>query len=233
MFELSTTCRFLACSPWRTPLLQSRQNKRNQRRFSKMEEIWKDVEGFEGFYEVSNQGAVRSLLNSRGNPRIELKILKPTKSKAQGGYLTVQLCKDGKKLRRSVHRIVAEAFIPNILGLSEVNHINENTWDNRVENLEWISHRDNCNYGTRNMRVSNWRRGRFVNDPSTSKPVLQLDLSENLVKEWPSLMEVHRQTGWSSGNISMVCNGRHKTAYGFVWRYSDDAFLATVQGTLF
>ena len=182
-----------------------------------MNENWKPVKGFEEFYEVSSLGRVRSLC-FLGYRRKAPKILKPCKDR--GGYLMVNLCKNGKLITKKVHRLVAEAFLPNPLNLPQINHRNELKDDNRLENLEWCTAKYNANFGTRNERVAKAMKGKHVNRPDQSKRVLQFDLEGNLVRTWPSLMEVSRQTGWSCGGISMACLGEHKTAYHYIWRYA-------------
>ena len=109
-----------------------------------MQEIWKDISGFEGFYEISSYGRVRSVKSGR--------ILSTSKCGGCRGYLSVCLSKNGKRYGKLVHRLVAEAFIPEVEGLSEVNHKDEDKTNNRVENLEWCDHKYNMNYGTRNIR---------------------------------------------------------------------------------
>lgn len=114
-----------------------------------MEEIWKDVVGYEGYYEVSNLGNVRSvdreIVKSDG-------VVQPRRARAMAkslntdGYLTVKLSKDGKSERIAVHRLVALAFIPNPNRLSDVNHIDFDRTNSRVDNLEWISHKENVHY---------------------------------------------------------------------------------------
>ena len=109
-----------------------------------MQEIWKDISGFEGFYEISSYGRVRSVKSG--------KILSTSKCGGCRGYLSVCLSKNGKRYGKLVHRLVAEAFIPAIEGLSEVNHKDEDKTNNRVDNLEFCDHKYNMNYGTRNIR---------------------------------------------------------------------------------
>ena len=109
-----------------------------------MQEIWKDISGFEGVYEISSYGRVRSVKSG--------KILSTSKCGGCRGYLSVCLSKNGKRYGKLVHRLVAEAFIPVVEGLSEVNHKDEDKTNNRVENLEWCDHKYNMNYGTRNIR---------------------------------------------------------------------------------
>lgn len=194
-----------------------------------MTEIWKEVKGYEGLYEVSNLGRVRSLDYLHTGQKRLLKLHKNKKN----GYLYVQLCKNGKATTKRVHRLVAEAFLENPLGLPEVNHKDECKTNNFVfidengnivpekSNLEWLSRLDNVRYGTGIERRAKTRskvmKGKFNTDKS--KRVFQYDLEWNLLQEWPSTMEIERQVGWNHGNISECCRGKRKTAYGFRWRY--------------
>ncbi len=124
-----------------------------------MEEIWRDIAGYEGLYQVSNLGRVKSLERTtkrfNGFKVCEYKdgnkILK--QSKNYKGYLFVGLCKNGKEKKYKVHRLVAEAFIDNPNNLPQVNHKNENKECNISNNLEWCTNKYNCNYGTRNERI--------------------------------------------------------------------------------
>ena len=112
-----------------------------------MIEIWKDIEGYENLYQVSNLGRVKSLnYNHTGKEKI-------MKAKKDKGYLRVQLYKDGKPKFYSVHRLVATSFLPNPNNLSQVNHIDEDKSNNIVDNLEWCSAKYNSNYGTRIQRI--------------------------------------------------------------------------------
>ena len=177
-----------------------------------MSEEWRDVVGYEGLYQVSDQGRVKSLERNiphwRGGEQIRKeRILKPTPIK--DGYLIVDLCAGGKRKRFLVHRLVCEAFHGNPEGKPQVNHINEDKADNRAANLEWCTAKENINYGTRNERSAK----------TQSKSVVQYTLNGELVKVWPSTMEVQRQTGFSQGAVSEVANGNRKTAHGFIWKY--------------
>lgn len=171
-----------------------------------MTETWKEIAGYEGLYEVSDLGRVRSLnYNHTG----VAKILNPRKN--SGGYLLVALFKDGKRNDMQVHRLVAQAFIPNPLNLDTVNHRDEGKTNNAANNLEWMSMKDNINYGTRNKRAGE----------ALSKKVQMLDKQTGeLLATFPSLMEAVRVTGINKGNISSCCKGKYKSAGGFLWKYS-------------
>lgn len=172
-------------------------------------ENWMPIEGYEGIYEISDFGRVRSLnYNKTG----ETRILKQAMNK--DGYLIVCLCKDGKQKTVKVHRLVATAFVPNMFGLNQVNHINENKTDNRADNLMWCDIRENNVWGSRIQRVSEKET-----NGKCSKPVLQFSKSGEFIREWPSTHEVERVLCYSRGNISDCCLGKRKFAYGFVWKY--------------
>lgn len=169
-----------------------------------IKEHWKAVVGYEGLYEVSDQGRIRSLNYHRTG---KWKIIKLSQMKQ--GYLKAVLCKNKKATTYRVHRLVAMAFIPNPNNLPEINHINECPWDNRVENLEWCNHKYNCNHGTRVERIVK----------NNSKQVGQCTFDGKLIFVFPNTGEAARQTGFSRGNIISCCNGNRKTCGGFMWKY--------------
>ena len=173
----------------------------------KQPEEWKPIPGYEGLYEVSNYGRVRSFKWSSNG-----KILSPGKDGS--GYLFVTLCKDGKTKLRKIHRLVAEAFIPNPNNFPQVNHMDECKENNYFGNLEWCTHKYNLSYGTRTRRIAE----------NNSKPVVQLDKKGNFISEFESLREASRRTGIASTHICNCCNHKpgHYSAGGFIWIYKDE-----------
>ena len=178
-----------------------------------MTEIWKDIEGYEGWYEVSSYGRVRSVdrvVTYFNGIRHLLKGRIMNLPKDKDGYLLCNLSKNGKATMYRVHRLVAQTFIPNPDGLSIINHKDENPSNNHVSNLEWCTQTYNVNYGT----------GRQRSVEKHSKPVLQLDLvTEQVIGEFPSISEASRQLKVNLTNISRCCRGKYKSTGGFKWKY--------------
>lgn len=182
------------------------------------EEIWKPIEGYEGLYEVSSWGRVRSLDKWVAHSINTKKFMKGRIRKLQEdghGYLKVELSKNGKVKTYKVHRLVAEAFIPNPKNYNVVNHKDEVKTNNYVDNLEWCTHSYNVNYGTGIQRKTE----KMING-KLSKTVYQYSLSGELIAEYPSTIEVQRQLGFDCGNISKCCTGKKKNVYGYIWRYT-------------
>ena len=183
-----------------------------------MKEIWKDIKDYEGLYQVSNLSRVRSLerweMLKNGYSRYRKgRILKTHIDKY--GYERVMLYKDGKQKLKQVHRLVAEAFLPNPDNLPQVNHKDENPLNNVVSNLEWCNSKYNINFGTRNERVAE----------KLSKPVLQYTLDGEFVREWDSAIQAEREGGFNNRHIISVCKGKRPHHKGYIWKYknpSDD-----------
>ena len=182
-------------------------------------EEWRDIEGYEGYYQISNMGRVKSLERTvrcnRGYRIIPEKIMKAGENNY--GYLRVELCKEGNKEQPLVHVLVATAFLDNADNLPEVNHKDENPKNNCVENLEWCNRSYNVNYGTRNKKVAE----KMTNNPKLSKSILGINKVSGLIVEFPSIMEASRQTGIDQGNITRCCKGKLKSTGGYYWHYAD------------
>lgn len=162
-----------------------------------MKEIWKDVKNYEGLYQVSNLGNVKS----------NQKILKPNKT--HNGYLNVRLYKDNKVKGYGIHRLVAEAFIPNVDNLPQVNHIDGNKKNNNVKNLEWCNAEYNQLHAIKNGMVKIHK-------------VMQYDLNGNFIKEWESIKLIAKHYNTSHVNIVNCCNGKIKTSNNFIWKYKEE-----------
>lgn len=185
-----------------------------------MEEIWKDIEGFEGLYQVSNLGRVRSLDREVGShhntvKKIKGKIYVPCVGR--GGYLHVSLRKNGTIKTNKIHRLVWIAFNGEIPQGMQINHINEVKTDNRLCNLNLMTPKENANWGTRNERVAEKQRGVY-NNPKLSHPVFGYDKEGNLVVSFPSTKEAGRN-GFLSGEVGRCANGIRKTHKGLYWTY--------------
>lgn len=185
-------------------------------------EVWEDVKGFEGLYQVSNFGNVKSLpklLSRLGKSQFmtKVKILKPGYDK--DGYLHVGLFKDKKAHRNKVHRLVAMAFIDNPENKPEVNHIDGNKQNNNVWNLEWCTKSENGIHAYRVLKRKSTFCGKTGILHRLSKPVLQFDLNGNFIAEYESRGDASRKTNIQSSNIGMCCRGEYKTAGGYKWSF--------------
>lgn len=179
-------------------------------------EIWKCIKDYEGLYMVSNCGRVKSfdrwVKGRNGSVRlIKGRILKPVTNTF--GYLQVGLFKNGKVKAFTVHRLVAEAFLPNPHNYPCVNHKDENKQNNNVSNLEWCTAQYNNTYGTRIERVAE-----KTTNGKCSKPVLQYTLDGQFVREWESTAECGRN-GYHQGHVADCCQGKQKTHKGYIWKY--------------
>jgi hypothetical protein len=164
-------------------------------------EVWKDINGYEGFYQVSNLGRVKSLQVKKYSHIQKCaivvkrdKILKPYPDTKQ--YLIVDLNKDGDRNCQKVHRLVAKAFIPNENNYPQVNHKDENKQNNRVDNLEWCTNQYNSTYGTAKSRMAQKHK----------KKVLQISVSGEIVNRWNSIQEAAKDLKVCANSITLWCS---------------------------
>lgn len=187
-------------------------------------EIWKDIDGYEGLYQISNLGNVKSLTN-RSNHKEERILKLNTNSK----YYLVNLCKNTKRKTLLIHRLVAKAFIDNPNNLPQINHINGNKLDNRAVNLEWCTCRANIIHSIKNgLKVTkkgkeNPMYGRKNENANRSVKVSKYDMNDNYIETYSSIREAGIKNNISEFTISNVCNGRGKSAGGYKWRYADES----------
>ena len=183
-----------------------------------MLEIWDDIKGYEGLYQVSNMGRVKSLPR-KGTHVKEEHILKAYKD--HKGYPQVGLLKRGKRKIVAVHRLVAETFILNPLNLPQVDHYDDNKENNCVYNLQWITNADNMakawQTGARSLEKT-YKRGK---ENARSKIVNQYDLEGNFIKQWYCIKDIEKELGCNNRNISACCRHKRPTAYGFKWEYAE------------
>ena len=179
---------------------------------SRSTEIWKDVPNYEGLYQVSNFGNVKSVsrnINNNGGFQVlsEKMLVQSVNNK---GYCRVELSKDGKRKPFSVHRLVAEVFVDNPENKSQVNHIDENKMNNYFDNLEWCTAKENINHGTHNKRAAETKGCK----------IKMYDIKMNLIAEFSSMSEASRKTGVWQQNISKCIAGKREQAGGFIWKKS-------------
>lgn len=182
-----------------------------------MQEIWRDIAGYNGKYRVSNLGNVLSInyLNQGVRKMLSLK-------RHHSGYLIVRLCSgsQSKQKNRSVHSLVAEAFIPNPQCKPCVNHIDGNKWNNRADNLEWVTQKENVQHaiktGLRNPHNNNHPKGK---DVVNSRIVFQFSKTDVFVRQWDCVSDAARYYGINPCMIVNNAMGRTKSAHGFKWVY--------------
>ena len=167
-----------------------------------MNEIYKDIQGYEGKYQISNLGNVYSLITN--------KILKP--GLTLDGYYQVNLYKNGVKKHLYIHRLVAQSFLDNPNNYPIINHKDENPMNNIYSNLEWCDKKYNNNYG----------KCKDKHAKTVSKPINQYDLQDNFIKQWNSMKEVSETLKLSRGNICLCCQGIRNKTGGYRWRYLDE-----------
>ena len=162
-----------------------------------------DIEGYEGLYQISPEGEVYSYYKNR--------LLNPVTNSS--GYKVVLLYKDKKPTLFYVHRLVAQAFIPNPNNLPQINHLDEDKTNNNVSNLAWCTCKENCNWGSFHQVHS---------DKAYKRPVAAIDDNGNIVATFPSIDAASRAMGLARGTVNRAINKLGTKSAGYEWRYIDD-----------
>lgn len=189
-----------------------------------MKEEWKSIKGYEGKYEISNTGRVKSLEDKNGLKR-EI-ILKH--NAAKNGYLYVNLWKASKAKTKKIHRLVAEAFCEWKEGDECVNHKNGIKTDNRAENLEWCTYSQNSKHSyvtglsTPTKGDRDGMYGVHGKEHPSSKPVLQITMDGELIREWENSIEAGKALNVQGSSIQRCARGDRKTAFGYRWQYKEN-----------
>lgn len=190
-------------------------------------EVWRDIKGYEGKYQVSARGRVKSVfrlvskIDRWGN--LARQII-PEKIKStfisKHGYARVPLWNQGKSKNHMVHRIVALAFLPNFENRPHVNHIDGIRVNNDCGNLEWVTESENMIHSYRQLHRKHPMRGRKYKDNPKSIPIIQMDIAGNAIRLYRNAEEAHKIGGFHTGCISMCCNGKSKTHRGYRWMHA-------------
>ena len=188
------------------------------------QEIWRQVVGFEGLYEVSNMGAVRSIFYRKNRGPFLMKFYRHSNyyGDDDNRYRIVTLWKDKKKYKIFVHVLVATAFIPNPDGKKEVDHINGIRYDNRVENLRWVTRSENRQNPISKKRMSESHKGRYGAQTSHYHGVVQLTMDGEFIKAWESISTAVRMLGVRQSGVTACCIGRYGSSGGYKWKYIED-----------
>lgn len=185
-------------------------------------EIWHNIQGYEGLYQISCYGRVKSLKreqtivshNQYGEfsfvKKIPERILKLETAKT--GYIFVELKKNNKRKHFYIHRLVAESFLPNPYNYPQINHIDEVKSNNKLENLEWCDASYNMNYGAVRNKIAKTK----ING-KRSKPIMQI-YNDEIIKVWPSMREAERH-GFRENRISACCNKKASSYKGYIWKF--------------
>lgn len=193
-------------------------------------EIFKDIEGYEGLYQISNLGNVKSLARYKKNhnklQKVEERILKANISNR--GYYYVMLNKNGKQEHKMIHILMAKAFIPNINNYPIVNHKDGNKLNINLDNLEWCTYSHNNKEAYRLGLKIGAVKNKLGYDNWKSKPIYQYDLDGNFIREWACSREVKRQLGINASNIRACCNGQRNKAGGYMWKYKSEVMKCEI-----
>lgn len=194
------------------------------------EEFWKPIKGFEGFYEVSNLGRIKSLERITNHPKgkrlVREYILKPYISRR--GYYEVTLCRLAYRVKCEVHKIVLETFVPNVQNKPCIDHINTNKLDNRLSNLHWVTHKENSNNPITLAKIKRARSDKnYISKMLESRRangkkyapiyVYQYDKNGTFISRYDSLSDAYRKTGTTIKSITLALDNFHLTGGGYLW----------------
>lgn len=191
-------------------------------------EHWKDIKGYEGLYQVSDLGRIKSLERTFRSGKNHLNVMtypsRVIKNKRyKSGYLYIVLSKNGVPKKFKIHRLVAQAFCPNPDGKPCVDHINTKRDDNRAENLRWVDNITNQNNPISIRLRSRNKMGDLNPMKKRQKPIVQIDpATGRVIGEFSGAKAAARELGLDSGNISRVCNGQREKYRGFVFRFKEN-----------
>ena len=188
-------------------------------------EVWKDIPDYEGLYQVSNLGRIKSLKRKvhAGRNRIRWqyeRILSNNKTNGNG-YKVVSLNKNSRGKNKYIHRLVAESFIPNPNNYKYINHKDENKANNKVDNLEWCTAEYNNTYNNKHIRALETRMKKHIG----CRKILQLNENEEIIKEYFSISQASKEMKVSNQAISDCLRGIQKHSAGYKWKYADEEYL--------
>jgi hypothetical protein len=207
------------------------------------DEVWKDIPNYEGYYQVSNYGRIKSLkreVQTERNYLLQIPKEMILKARCDSGYSRYEFCKDGVHKKTSAHRMEALAFIQNTEDKPFIDHIDGNKMNNCLYNLRWCTASENMRNEITVQKLSEASKGRIMSEETkrkiseqkvgkkmcgenpNAKRVLQFDKNGNLLKEWSCAAEAARELGFNFRNISACCNGKKHTHRGYIWRFSSN-----------
>ena len=193
-----------------------------------MEEIWKDIQGYEGLYQISNLGNVKTLhygqkVHNHNWESTPSRLLKQKTSTS--GYQRVELYKKDSRKCFYVHRLVAIAFLENPENKPQINHKDGNKFNNCIDNLEWATSSENLKHAHQTGLKPSSMKGVTGHKSHKARTILQYDLNGNFVNIWYSMVEAANSLGTRSTTISSCVRGKHKTSYGYIWRYFEGDYI--------
>lgn len=187
-----------------------------------MKEIWKDIKDYEGLYQVSNLGRIKSIKNNNIKYGHYKDFILSQTDNNSFHYMRCGLCKNGKLKYYAVHRLVAQAFIPNTNNYLEVNHKDGDKSNNCVDNLEWCTRSQNMKHAIKYGLLKPPMLNKKYEKNPNSKPIIQYDKKMKKIKDWNSIREASNYLKINEVGISYCCNNKRKTAGGYIWKFKEE-----------